>query len=141
MKKFLLLLIFCLIPNVCFAVESVEINLGKDYILTTNNTVNSIAVGNPEIFTINPFFTIFNEKNVLLLHPQKIGVSNLTFFQTNGDVSFVITVKPSNAKLPTCFTKNGYDFSLLDSPPDILHVNDMDNIKLDPPPTNFKEQK
>lgn len=132
MKKILLISILCLIPSICFAAETVEINLGNNYIVTTENTVTKTIPSNPDIITITPFFTIFNEKNILLLHPKKIGKSNLTIIQDKKETVFVVVVKSKKAKIPVNFEKSGFSFSLLDEPPD--QPPEQEPLELDPPP-------
>lgn len=133
--KYILILIFCVIPSVCFAAETVEINLGNNYIVTTEDVVISAVVSNSNIISISPFFTIFNEKNVLLLHPKKIGKSYLNFVQDKKETVFEITVKPKNTQIPIDFKKNGFNFSFLDKPPK------EESFELDPPPLYEKGGK
>jgi hypothetical protein len=130
-KKICLFLAIILSPAFCFGAETLNINLGQDYLITTDNTINANAVENPKILDIKPFFTIFNEKNMLLVHPKKVGKTKLTFFLNTGAVVFDINVKLKNA-LPTfCYLKkNGIEFTLLDQPPLFK------NFEIDAPPTD-----
>ncbi len=135
-KKIILLTIFLLFGTNCFALESFEIHLGKNYILSTQSIVESLAVSDSEIINVSPFFTIFNEKNVILVQPLKIGKSNLTIFTDKGDVKFEIAVKPSveHEELPL-IENEIFELLLLDSPPVI------DEIKLDQYPIKFERSE
>lgn len=134
MKKVILTLVFCLIPHFSLAANIVEINYGNDYILTTDNKIETTVVNNPDILTVSPFFTIFNEKNVLLIHPEKVGKSNLIIFQKGSETVFEINVRPNKTNIPTSITKGSFDFSLLDKPPK------MEDFSIDPPPIRIKEK-
>lgn len=119
--------------NRCLAAENVTIKMGNDYIITTAKTIKANEVSNPSIITVSPFFTIFNEKNVLLLHPAKVGKTNLTFFLKDGSISFEIIVKPnSKEKTIESVKKGDFEFNLLDSPPKIEELED--DFELDAPP-------
>lgn len=131
----------------CFAAEPLYINLGSDYIVTTAKTVKANEVSNPQILTLSPFFTIFNEKNVLLLHPQKVGKTNITFFLEDGSESFDIVIKSKGtSKNIESFKRGDFEFSLLDSPPVVAAPVDNtgddfedsinEDLQLDAPPVD-----
>jgi len=123
-KNIFLICVLVLSTNICLADENIEIQLGNDYLITTEESIKSNFVANPDIITLNPFFTIFNEKNVLLLHPQKIGKSTFSIFLKNSDVVFNVVVKPAKTKPDT---KSIYldDFEIipLDAPPNLQKLN------------------
>lgn len=103
----------------CLAKEELEIQLGNDYLITTDKAVISVFSADPSIINLSPFFTIFNEKNVYLLHPQKIGQTEITVFCKDGDYIFDLTIKPEKPaiKIKTLQTE-GFEIMLLDTPPD-----------------------
>ena len=68
-------------------------NLGSDYIITTDDPMNANSVGSPNVLSIKPFFTIYNEKNMLFAHPAKVGKTRLTLFLKTGDAVFDICVQ------------------------------------------------
>lgn len=120
MKRFLLLLILLISVQRCFAMDSLDVNLGTDYVISTDAAVTANAITNPDLFTVSPFFTIFNEKNILLLHPQKTGTANLILFQDSCETTFQINVKPKNPNTNfTTVKKGAFEFSLLDKPPSL----------------------
>lgn len=135
-KKIILLTIFLLIGTSCFALESFKIHLGKNYLLSTQNIVETIAVSDSEIVNVSPFFTIFNEKNIILMQPLKTGKSNLTFFTDKGDIKFEVIVKIADPKeeLPELQNEN-FELLLLDSPPVI------EELKIDEPPIKLERSK
>lgn len=131
-KNILLILIFCLATgSVCLA-ESFDVNLGQDYLMTTEKTIQTTKVDNPDILTLSPFFTIFNEKNVLLLHPQKIGKTNITIFVDSKSVTFEAIVKQQGAA--SNFHSGDFDVILLDEPPL------LQKIKFDVPPVMIEKE-
>lgn len=126
--------------NKCFSAETVNLEFGNDYLVTTEKTIKANEVSNPGILTLSPFFTIYNEKNVLLLHPLKVGKTNITFFVENTKVSYEIVIKQKNAtKNADTIKKGDFEFVLLDAPPVIEGAEeDLDKyLELDPPPTNY----
>lgn len=138
---FLISLIFLSIilssANFCLANEDLEVKLGNDYLIATDKTIKTTIVTDEKIITLEPFFTIFNEKNVILLHPQKVGKTTFTIFLDTSDVTFNITVRPSTSTLNTrTIHKNIFEIMLLDSPPDLEGEPD-----LDAPPQEIKEIK
>lgn len=119
-KKILLLFIILICSNKCLAMDSLDVNLGTDYVISTDAAVTATAITNPDLFTVSPFFTIFNEKNILLLHPQKTGTANLILFQESCETTFQIKVKPKSPNTNfTTVKKGAFEFSLLDKPPSL----------------------
>lgn len=115
--------------NSCFAVDSVSLNLGCDYLITTEDKVKANAVEKPEVLSIKPFYSIFNDKNMLLIHPEKIGKTKLTIFLEGGDQIFDVSIKPKNTpSTPTHYRFKEVEFTLLDEPPII------ENFEIDTPP-------
>lgn len=107
----------------CFAAEQLEIQFGKDYLITTDESIKTTIVENNSIVTLTPFFTIFNEKNVLLLHPVAIGATKFTIFLDKSDTIFNVEVK--SAKKDSDFKtiqKGSFEIMLLDAPPDLNDV-------------------
>lgn len=119
-KKILLILMFFLSTNLCIAAEEIQIELGNDYLITSDKNVKTTLIANPKIITLSPFFTIFNEKNVLLLHPERVGKTSFTIFLDKSKVIFNLTVKPKSQKPNSnTITKGCFEIMLLDAPPEI----------------------
>lgn len=134
-KRAFLLVSLVLLQGSCFAVESLNINLGRDYLITNSKPMNSTIVKNPNIVTVTPFFTIFNEKNVLMLHPEKIGKTEFTIFMNDGDYIFSVTVSPKCPDKEVKAVKKGeFEVTELDKPPII-----EDEFELDEPPSKLGE--
>lgn len=91
--------------------------------------VKNTLVSEPQILTLSPFFTIFNEKNVILLHPLKIGSSDITIFSEKEYYNFKVQVKPKGSGISSQIIKNK-DFEVV--PLDSLPLNDKFDI--DTPP-------
>ena len=133
MKKFFLLLIISsqiLSLNLCMASEQVSVKLGSDYLIMSDKCIKNTLLSNPEILTLSPFFTIFNEKNVILIHPLKQGSSDLTVLFDKNYESFKIQVEPKTSKIPNQTIKIGdLEIVLLDSLPQ------NEDFEIDKPPT------
>lgn len=121
--------------NFCLADETLEIQLGNDYLITSDKTIKTTFVSDERILTLEPFFTIFNEKNVWLIHPQKVGKTNLTLFLDKSDVTFNVTVRPHSQTINNkIIHKNIFEIMPLDIPPSV-----EDELKLDEPPKAIKK--
>lgn len=134
LKKILLTLIIFLSATCCFGAEVLTVNLGQDYLITTEQKVDVFEVSNPEILSLSPFFTIFNEKNVLLLHPIKLGKTKFSIVLDTGSTTFEINVVPKSDKTPTHLKLGAFDVMLLDSPPV------LEEFEIDIPPQSKEEQ-
>lgn len=124
--KFLKIILIGLIlsSNICFAADEIEISLGTDYIISADKIVSTTFVADESIVTLTPFFTIFNEKNVLLLHPQKVGKTSFTIFIGNDDNIFNVTVTPKKAQVENKIIQIGdFEIMLLDAPPVIKELD------------------
>lgn len=118
MKKFAFLLLF-LIGTSCFASENLEVQLERDYLITSNTNIKTINVDDSDIVNVSPFFTVFNEKNVWLLHPKGIGKTKFSVvLQDSSNTVFDVSVKPYNAKsIFKDYQKGEFEIMLLDKPP------------------------
>lgn len=124
LKKILVLCLLLLNANFCFAAGTINVQLGNDYLITTGRSVKTSLVTNPEIVSLTPFFTIFNEKNVLLLHPQKAGQTYVTLFLKDGDTSFNIVVKSDKNSAALNNQQIGdFEIMLFDAPPAMKAVS------------------
>lgn len=123
-KNIFLICLLLFSANICLANETLEIQMGNDYLITTDENVRTTFVSNPDIIALNPFFTIFNEKNVLLLHPEKIGKTCFTIFLDNTGVLFDVTVKPGKTQPDTkTQNRNVFEIMPLDAPPNVKQLN------------------
>lgn len=117
-KKIIIICLLFLSSNVCFAAEALELQMGNDYLITSDKNMSTTLVANPDILTLSPFFTIFNEKNVLLLHPQKIGKTSFTIFIGKNDTSFNVKIIPQKSTPDNRTIEMGdFEIMLLDTPP------------------------
>lgn len=135
-KKFIIIYLFLVSSNVCFAAESIELQMGNDYLITCDKNMSTSIVANPDILTISPFFTIFNEKNVLLIHTQKIGKTSFTIFIGKNDTAFNVNIIPQRSTPDNSTIEKGdFEIMLLDAPPS------FNKFKIDDTDKNGKETK
>jgi len=128
-RNIFLICLLVLGTNICFANEHIEIQLGNDYLITTDENVKSSFVSNPDVVTLNPFFTIFNEKNVLLLHPLKVGKGCFTIFLEKSDVAFDVVVKPSKTNPDIkSLDVNVFEIMPLDAPPNVEELDEAPSL-------------
>lgn len=128
MKKGLIILGLIFLISPAFGADFVELKIDEDYLITTDKVIKKIEIKNPAMLEIRPFFTIFNEKNLLLLNPKKIGKTFFSF-ESEGEVfGFEIQINPNKKEFNDfeTVTKSGFNFLLLDKPPE--------NLELDEPP-------
>ena len=137
-KNIIFLFLILLIPQKIFAAEILDVNIGSDYVMSTEKPVSATTLDNPEIATVSPFFTIFNEKNVFLLHPQKLGSTTLTFFQGQQETVFRINVKSKSTAPVSCgnvMIKGAFEISVLDCPPPLKE------FEMEVPNLNIKKEQ
>ena len=117
-KKIIIICLLFIGSNVCFAAEGIELQMGNDYLITSDKNMSTTLVANPDILAISPFFTIFNEKNVLLIHPQKVGKTSFTIFIGKDDNVFNVTIIPQKSTPDNrTIEKGDFEIMLLDAPP------------------------
>lgn len=115
-RKFLLLsIVFIFSSHFCSAAEELTVRLGEDYLITTEQSIRLSTVDNSSIVQLNSFFTILNEKNILLLHPLKLGSTSFKIYLNDYSIDFNVSVKSSPVKIkPT--NKKDYEIMQLDIP-------------------------
>lgn len=129
MKKIFLIYLLMLNSTLCHANDVINVKLGNDYLIMTEKVVQTAGVSNPDIATLSPFFTLFNEKNSLLFHPQKVGKTDVTIFFNDYTAKFGVNVSDKKSAIDEKPIKMGdLEIMLLDAPPP---VQDFD---IDAPP-------
>jgi len=123
LKRIIIICLLFISSNICFAAENLELQMGNDYLITSDKNMSTTIVANPGLLTISPFFTIFNEKNVLLLHPQKIGKTSFSIFICKDDTVFNVTVVPQKSTPDNrTIQKGDFEIMTLDTPPSFNQV-------------------
>lgn len=134
-SKFILICVLLLNSTFCCASETINVKLGNDYLILTEKVVQTFNVSDTDIATLSPFFTLFNEKNSLLLHPQKTGKTDFSIFLRDSIANFKLVVSDKKSNIDDKPIQIGdFEIMLLDTPPDI---KDFD---IDTPPAS-KEAK
>ena len=110
LKKILFLMLIMFSYSKVFAFE--------DCLLSTNGKLTNISIENNQMIDVFPLITIMNEKNTLLVHPLKEGVTGFTVLKDGKD-KFLFTVKITEDE--TIISQNeGFNVLQIDEPPAIL---------------------
>lgn len=101
MKKifFILLLILSFIFLPCFAQEKHNIVLKKEepYLILLNDSVLEFLSSDADAFNIDILTTLYNERNQLMIEPQKEGVFRLYLTLKNDDY-IVLSIEVNSQK-------------------------------------------
>lgn len=118
MKRLFLICLLFLNSVSCSANDTINVKLGNDYLILTEKIVQTYNVSDPDIATLSPFFTLFNEKNSLLLHPQKTGKTDVTIFFNDNSANFSINISDKKSAIDDKPIRMGdFEIMLLDTPP------------------------
>ena len=107
MKKllFTLLLIF----------SSLQVQAFEDYIITSDGKLTDIRIENNQIIDVYPLITVLNEKNTLIIHPLKEGITCFTIKKNNKEnYLFTVRVEPDKTHIQDI---EGFDILAIDIPP------------------------
>lgn len=101
----------------------------EDCIITTKGALYNIRIENHDIIDVYPLIDITNKKNVLIVHPMKVGTTAFSVMK-NGKTKHLFLVKVEENSTTI---KGDDDFSILtlDSPPI------GESFELDLPPLNI----
>ena len=117
-KKFLYAVLFMLIAaNSSFAIDKIVVDENSSYLISTKSRVESVSVENPVIAGAQIFYTIYDERNNILLKPRKVGKTTIQLFEGDGCLSFEVYVKSSLKKPFKTVMKAGYSIEQIDKPP------------------------
>ncbi len=122
-KYLLLIFIFLLNSNISFAIDKLTLEIDEDYLIVSDKTVKKTNIADESIFVVKPFFTILNEKKMLLLTPKKIGKSLIVFLTENERFEFEVTVKENR--------NQSIEYQ-------VKKIKDFEFVKLDKPPVSFE---
>lgn len=129
-KKIIILSLILISSNLCYAAQQADLHIGTDYLITTDENVTSTLVANPNIITLSPFFTIFNEKNVYLMHPEKLGKTIATINIGAKNYTFCFVIKPQTNKPDELLIEtDGLEIMPLDTPPEFPSTPENKNNK------------
>lgn len=143
MKKFILtffLILSSTLPT--FAYE--------DCILKTNGRLSNISIEDNTIIDVHPLITVMNEKNTLIIHPLKEGVTCFSILKNNKE-KFIFTVRVEKDETFVS-PKEKFEILYLDAPPEWFNLDlppqeiygDLEEppiLKLDEPPILRKKEK
>lgn len=125
MKKLLFLLALIFIQNL----QAIAL---EDCIVTTNGQLTDIQIENNTIIDVYPLITVLNEKNTLIVHPLKTGITCFTVRKNLKEkVLFHVKITETETLIKEV---EGFEILTLDSPPA------KEEFELDLPP-NIKGGK
>ena len=126
MKKILIIALISLFTSQAQAFE--------DYIITTDGKLTQITIENNQIIDVFPLITIMNEKNTLIVHPLKEGITAFTV-KKDGQEKFMFNVLVEEDKTEIS-TNDDFEILPIDEPPIIMdYMIDL------PPKVNNKNNK
>lgn len=119
MKKILFLIALIITQNL-------QAQALEDCIITTNGQLTDIQIENNTIIDVFPLITVLNEKNTLIVHPLKTGITCFTVIKNLKEKAlFHVKVTETETLIKEV---DGYDIFSLDIPPD------KESFELDLPP-------
>ena len=98
----------------------------EDCLISTDAKLTEIRIEHNDIIDVCPIFTLMNEKNMLYLHPLKVGESKFSVLK-GGKNKYTFSVKVDSEKT-TIEDVDGFDILTVDTPPDVYE------FELDEPP-------
>lgn len=129
-------------------ISTLQAQAFEDYIVTTAGKLTHISIENNQIIDVFPLITIMNEKNTLIIHPLKEGI---TFFSVkknmNESYMFNVVVKKDKTEitpvegfqiLPIDEPPSFFDFQI-DKPPIIKKTINIDGIEINTNLNNKEE--
>src|SRR5574344_1677976 len=100
--KILFLSVFTIIITSCASFANppimVALNLYHDYVISAQGQFTASSILNQNYLTVDRFYTVNSEKNSLILHPVREGLTQIVLFMKSG--KYVINVNIS-ARYPT----------------------------------------
>lgn len=119
MKKFLI--IFLMLFSPVFAYQ--------DCLITTDGKLTDISIENNSIVDVYPLITVMNEKNTLIVHPLKEGITRVCVLKNNKNiVMFNIKVERDKTHIDGV---EGFEILPIDTPDGNY---DDERFELDKPP-------
>lgn len=96
-----------------------QANAFEDYLIISDNPVNSVYSSDEKVFTIRPVFTIDNNKNNIILTPKSTGSAQIVVNTKNEQVKIDVTISDDKTVLSA---KDGFTYYLLDIPDESLEI-------------------
>ena len=98
--------------------SSLSVFAYEDCLITADGKLTNIKVENNQILDVFPLITVMNEKNMIIVHPLKEGLTGFTVIKDEKD-KYLFTVNVTEDE--TSVSKNeGFTVLSLDEPPVIL---------------------
>ena len=117
MKKYLLAALGLMLTVPAYSFE--------DSIISTNGKLNDIKIQYNDIIDVYPLITIMNDKNTLIVHPLKQGVTKFSVVKNEQD-KYVFNVE-INDEGTYIEPVEGFDILSVDKPPDTYgYLFDLD---------------
>ena len=111
MKKFLIL--------TAFIIFSLQAQAYDDYIMTSDKPVKSVKSSDESVVKIRPVFTIDNNKQTIIITPQKKGKAEITVNLVDKDVTVIVEITQEQ----TIFkADNDFAFFTMDIPDEAIEV-------------------
>ena len=104
----------------------------EDGLVVSNKKLSDIKIEDNTIIDVFPLYTVMNEKNMLIVHPLRIGNTRFSVLKNNKDiVLFNVKVAEYETVIDPV---DGFDVFQIDCPPNFYE------FELDVPPEIFMEE-
>lgn len=124
MKRLLFIAVICLIPLQAYAFE--------DYIITSDKPVTSVISTDESTVFVQPFFTIDNGKNIIMLKAQKVGKAAVIIKINGREEAVNVDISSDKTILSPV---DGLSYFSLDTPPRQIEEQPVQAPKMtDTPP-------
>ena len=109
---------------------TLQANAFEDYIISTNGKLSNILIENNEIVDICPIITIANDKNILMVHPLKEGITCFTVVKNNKEktTNVINSIMPFDTE--NCVKYKGNYLAGYSSEKRDTDIKELDNEKL-----------
>ena len=94
----------------------------QDCILTSDEKLTDIQVGDETIVSVSPLVTILNEKNTIIIHPLREGETKVCMLKNEKNI-IDLNIKVTQEETIVS-ESNGIDIFVLDEPEEIFEIDE-----------------
>ena len=114
--------------GICQAAEELQLNVNGDYLISTNHQINASSITNQDILVVEPFCTLFNEKNSLIIHPKREGKTQFILYMNDGKRIFNVNISAKYPRNKEGIKKGIFEVKAIDTTP----ISDDEDLNITP---------